>query len=774
MQSDVVNNTQSKKQHRLLQIKHLILAALLFITLAFIGYLSTLAVIKIELDSKIDDKLQIYWEDENSHFSEAQSKTTSTQKGRHSYWLVIHDFKEITQFRIDPTSQKTHLKIYGIDLYSLQYLSNPFDLFNDSTHAKQLKQLNQSESFFELESIGNDPQISFNPVLQKKPAIPLLFLIVIIGLIFGKRHLIPAVFIFSGLLLFYSLLSLNEATLSFQANVEKAGQLNFLWRNKNEKPSKTRTRTINITPEKKHYQTTIKNISNIEFVSFKAKNDLASFNISNSKIKDLGFKDISFSGTDRAIEKRADSSQLYLSSAIFLIFCGLFSYGVFYYSRFNKKLYSVYFPKIISVFFLLASYLVFNLAWQSNPNIHPDENAHLESVKYFSLYSDFPKIGDSRALKAYQAPWALSRLDDIGITYFLAGKFRNLIHTLFNDDTFITRSFNVFLFMLFFVLGRNKRLLLFLTPLICTPQIWYLFSYANRGAVVLFISLLLAWQLINKTSALNQFLHADKVLAQWKKILYPGLLLGILTISQSNYALFILYLFSILFWNLIFSVKNKKIFIYKCFIFISIGAAIFSIRTAFDVSINGFNKAEKRTAYAESDAEQNFKPSIASTKESYSGLRLKDKGVRFTEMFNSEFDWHKTSFKSFVGYYGYYAEYSPKWYYSYVFMLYVIPLLVIISHAFFKTNWQDKLFAIISLTAVFGGLLMSFIFCWTYDFQPQGRYTFPIIPILLVFFWKMFPLWNRHEKAIILSSVIILAILSFYSFYEVALNYLIA
>jgi hypothetical protein len=204
------------------------------------------------------------------------------------------------------------------------------------------------------------------------------------------------------------------------------------------------------------------------------------------------------------------------------------------------------------------------------------------------------------------------------------------------------------------------------------------------------------------------------------------------------------------------------------------GASIFSIRTAIDISINGSNKAEKRIAYAEKHAKPAFKPSVASTKGSYPALRLKDKGIHFTDLFNPEYHWHKTSFKSFVGYYGYYAEYSPKWYYSYVFLIYAIVLFVIISHALFKTHWRDKLFAVISLMAVFGGLLMSFIFCWTYDYQPQGRYTFPIIPILLVFFWKMFPLWNRHEKAIILSSVIILAALSFYSFYEVALNYLIA
>ncbi|NYT47300.1 MAG: hypothetical protein H0A75_06685 [Candidatus Methanofishera endochildressiae] len=68
--------------------------------------------------------------------------------------------------------------------------------------------------------------------------------------------------------------------------------------------------------------------------------------------------------------------------------------------------------------------------------------------------------------------------------------------------------------------------------------------------------------------------------------------------------------------------------------------------------------------------------------------------------------------------------------------------------------------------------MSSLLFSWVYDFQPQGRYIFPVIPIILVFFWKMIPLWNRIEKAVLISSVITLMVLSFYSFRVVALNYL--
>ena len=147
--------------------------------------------------------------------------------------------------------------------------------------------------------------------------------------------------------------------------------------------------------------------------------------------------------------------------------------------------------------FFIVALLIVSLSWQADYNIHPDENAHIEAVHYYSHYWDPPVVGDTRSLETYQEPWAISRLDDLGISYFFAGKFENLVQLFFSDTTFSARAFNTFLFILLFSYSRQKRLVLFLAPLLCTPQIWYLYSYANRDAFALFISLLLAWQLVN-------------------------------------------------------------------------------------------------------------------------------------------------------------------------------------------------------------------------------------------------------------------------------------
>lgn len=773
----VAEKTLASPFLRIFHPKHLLLVALLFLGMATLGYISTLALLKIDLDSTSASDLEIFWADESKPFTQEKSKVSPIIKGRKSYWFFINDFKKYTYFRIDPAREQTKLKFHSTKLYSFQYFPVDINFFNDSVNTKEIKELtppSHLNSYTEFKTLGEDPQIEVKPVLSRSPLLSTLFLIMIIGLLFPKKYYPYAFVLFSSAFFLYFCLSFNETVVSFRVSTEQAGQINVFWKDKDESFSNTRVRTVAIKPDIQDYQVNVGNFSNIDVLYLDSGKNKESFNINNIQIKEPGFKDYRFSETIGILDIQGQSTQLLISIALFLSTCLLLLWIIFYFPKDKNQFYSELFPKLTRVLFLFSSFLVFNLAWQADANVHPDENSHIASIEYYSQHWDPPKIGDSRSLDTYQQPWGVSRLDDLGVGYFFAGKFRTFVQTLFTNNDFLARAFNSFLFMLFFVFTKNKRLLLFLTPLLCSPQIWYLYAYANRGSFVLFISIALAWQLVNKKSALNIFLQEKRPLSDWKTILFPGLLLGILSIGQTNYLLFILFIFSVLLWQVLFFVKNKKLFIYKCMIFMLMGGSIFSMRYGIDISINGLNKTEQRIAYAEEHAEDDFKPSMAETKDSYSGLRLQAKGIGFTEIFNPEWDWHKMSFKSFVGFYGYYAEYSPKWYYSYVLTLYIILFLVMLRHVVFKASWQYKLFSFLSFTAVCGGLLMGMLFCWLYDFQPQGRYVFPTIPILLVYFWTMFPFWNRHEKAIILTSVLVLTLLSFYSFNEVALNYIVS
>jgi hypothetical protein len=583
-----------------------------------------------------------------------------------------------------------------------------------------------------------------------------------------------------GAIFLYYCFSFNETKVSFRAYSERDAQVNVLWQYKHKSFSNTKTRVVSLSPGTKDYEVLTGNFSNIEAFYIDEGKDWQRIIIDNVKVEAVGYEDFNIGNEDFSsnkneivVVKDGDSKDLIIPLSILLLVCVLVT-GVFYYSKNRRIFYFKIFPHLVRVLFLFVLFLVINLVWQSDFNVHPDEHAHIECLEYFSDYWDLPAVGDSRAEDSYQKPWALSRLDDLGVSYFLAGKFRNIVQTVFESEAFGDRAFNVLLFFLFFALGKNKRHLLFLAPLLCSPQIWYLYSYANRGGFVLFISLLLAWQLVNKQSTLNTYLKEEMPLSNWKACLTPGVLLGILSIEQTNYILFILFVFSMLLWRLLFFIENKKTFIYKCLIFMMMGASIFIVRKGIDISINGFNKQEQRIAYAEEHAEAEFKPSIATSKDSYPGLRLKAKGVSFTGMFKPEWDWHKMTFKSFAGFYGYYVEYSPKWYYFYVLLIYALVLFTFFKHAVFEENWKYNLFSALSLVALLGGILMGVLFSWLHDFQPQGRYIFPIIPILLVYCWVIVPRLKRFDRSVMLTCFMALALLSLYSFNQVALNYLIS
>lgn len=594
----------------------------LFIVLLFATYLSNTALVYIDMDSAIDSEIQIFWTNGSKPYTEEKSTVLPAKKGRHSYPFFLPKFTKASRLRIDPATEKTHLKLFSTTIFSSQY--TPFRLnitnISNKNNIALLYPKNTHQDYIQAKVIGSDPYFEITPTL--------------------KRHNIPLyIFIITALYL-----------------VAKTFQ----------------------------------------------------------------------KGTPVAIT----SGQL---------------------------------------LFFLVLILTFQLAWQSQYNIHPDESAHAESIKYYQNYWDPPTVGDPRAQNAYQAPWAISRLDNVGISYFFSGKFMWLMQQTISDEVFNARAFNLLMLTGLFFWCKNRKLLFFL-PLLCTPQIWYLFSYANRGGFALLISLLLAWQLAHRHSSLHSFLRSKKISDNWQSVLFPSLLLGILSIEQTNYFIFILFIAALLLWDLAFSIDQKKLFIYKCLIFICLGISLFIARYALDISINGFNKYGQQVAYAEKHADPAFKPSVAGTEQGYSGLRLRQKGIAFLELFKPDLNWHRVTFKSFTGFYGYYAQESPQWYYRCTLLLYTIILICILTGTIRANTLEAYSLTAIAFIFIMGGCLISILYSWLYDFQPQGRYIFPIIPISLVYFWRAYPLWKPEEKRVMLSCSLCLILLSLYSFGTVALN----
>ncbi len=256
---------------------------------------------------------------------------------------------------------------------------------------------------------------------------------------------------------------------------------------------------------------------------------------------------------------------------------------------------------------VIVAAMILQMSWMSNYDAHPDEKAHVDSIDYYTQYWVPPVVGDQRSLNTYQYPWGVSRLDALGVSYLFMGKLKNAV-TLFAEDTVFTcRVFNCLLIAGLLLGTRNKRFALYIMPLLCLPQIWHLFSYANRDGFALFLAILLGWQLVNQDSHLYRYLNFK----QWRYVILPAGLMGLLSIEILNYIIFVLYFVAILVWQGYFLKSPRKPFLLRCLILVLVAGSLFGARKAVDIVQNGFDKQAQTLAYAEAIAAPDFKPSVA-------------------------------------------------------------------------------------------------------------------------------------------------------------------
>ncbi len=448
---------------------------------------------------------------------------------------------------------------------------------------------------------------------------------------------------------------------------------------------------------------------------------------------------------------------------------------------------------IIKICLIIAVILSAAMALTSNYNRHPDEIHHFEAAGYYKTHFIPPEIGDPSVRNSYSV-YGISYLNYHWAEYFYAGKFALLISPLITDELIAVRLSNVFLFFCltaFFVYKARKdsQSLIFVAFLLITPQVWYVFGYANNDAFALFVSLITAYQIGDEKSIFNKFLESESFAAKITGGLFFGFLLGLLLIVKTNYYAFLVFAFL---WLVCFkpAVNLRRPFInynrLKKYAFICLIAFfVLGFRCGLDFYVNGetnfvglsyFNKfsgnfEEKQSrllAYQEQIAEEQYKPSTIENDLSQTppSLKLKAKGLGYAQLY-TEWKWHEISFKSFVGVYGYMNIYAPKIYYRLMFFLYfVFGIFLFVSILRVKQSENILQLAITALCALLSVFLSSYL-SWTYAFQAQGRYLFPIIGMLSLFVYANRRIFHNFFTN---AFIILTFLLSVFSFVFVALT----
>lgn len=431
---------------------------------------------------------------------------------------------------------------------------------------------------------------------------------------------------------------------------------------------------------------------------------------------------------------------------------------------------------IFSVIALTLSFVMATISWLA---AHPDEKLHSVAATYYESHNLPPIVGDPEANFTYTPTrYGISYINQSGIDYFLIGKFSSFIKSTFPlkiKSFYNQRYFNLFLFLvLCLIIWRSKDRLIYF-PIVITPQVWYIASYINNDFFPFFVMMVLCFEFLDNRSFYNRSLTNKHSIG----FIFPaGVFLGILLISKLNYIVFVIFSVYYLIWNALKLNQfkfNRSLFLsqpFKSFLLILICAiSVYAIRIGFDIYQNGINKNEKLEHYANQFAAKGFRPIDIETdiQKTPSGLRLREKGKSLENLI-MELHWYKSSINSFFGVYGWMNIKAPELYYQWIiiFAYLLVTYAGIQSILTFQIN--HIIFLAISYCLICMMVAASLYHSWTYDFQPQGRYLFPILGILSILFHETREYLNRYILSLLIS---LMFTFSFWSFLFIGIYYYI-
>ncbi len=402
--------------------------------------------------------------------------------------------------------------------------------------------------------------------------------------------------------------------------------------------------------------------------------------------------------------------------------------------------------------------LVAALAVRSSPGSHPDEQVHSAAAAYYERHW-LPPAADAPEIAASYSGYGFSRLNSREIAYFLTGKFAWLTEPFRLPAYQRHRLFNVLLLGCLALLAfRSPPTRLILLPLLMTPQAWYVFSSCNSDAFALFLCLIAAQQLAAPESLLRRYLSGQ---SGWQAAVALGLLAGGLLLIKKNFLIFVV--FAALF-VLLNGLRLRQRLTWpalrRAATLGGIALTLFSLQAGADIAANGWNKAAKIQQLREEHAEPAYKPSTELAK-THPHLYMKERGVRLQELLGDKYRWGGHIIRSFYGVYGQMSVAASKSYYTFMQNCGWLFLAFVYLTVLLRGGTEERLL-LLNLSGC--GLLLvgaAAWASWTKDFQPQGRYMLPLLPMLGLLLARTGPLFPPLPLRALFTLMFLLSLCSF-------------
>jgi hypothetical protein len=401
--------------------------------------------------------------------------------------------------------------------------------------------------------------------------------------------------------------------------------------------------------------------------------------------------------------------------------------------------------------------------------VHPDEHVHFEAIKYYGNHV-LPPALDSPEISSSFSQYGKSRLSTYEIYYPLSGYFTRILEPLRTLPEINARVFGLLLFAAILIFASMRpKFRYFALPMIVSPQIWYLYSYSNSDGFALALSIFAGYQFAVSGSALNRFLDEAKPANYVFSLLGFGLLAGALLLSKQTFYFFLLFLVLYTAWRAFNGYyKNPKQVWMRLAAIGVIAVSMYGIRYGLDFAANGPDPGAKFQEYIELTAKEEFNPKTP-LEDQHIYLNLKQRGTDLDALLKP-LKWGSITFDTAFGAYGYTQYFAPDRYFEFVKILILLIGATIVFFTLTRGTPSSQL--LILLAASSAGLLVlaSLWMSWTVNFQAQGRYMAPIVPMFSIVYYHVQKYLNN---TIFTTLVLFMFALSVYSFIFYGLGFLV-
>lgn len=470
----------------------------------------------------------------------------------------------------------------------------------------------------------------------------------------------------------------------------------------------------------------------------------------------------------------------------------------------------------------LVMIVAMNVVSLSGGSLHPDERLHVACFEFF-LHHFWPPAADSPGIvpSLQSSVWGVSYLNNYDVVYFIAGHVMAPFAGILDSPKAMARVFQnlLWLGLLGFSL-RKKAWALALAAVLISPQVWYIFSYFNGDALPFFLCSVAVMLVCDRNGGLARYLRQGG----WPTMGAVGfsLCLGLTLVSKTNYAPVVMGLFLWLAvrymgarWLELFATvlmagfaiagvslgkwaglalaghaetmfllaglsglvasgcllwryardrdRSMRPVLHRGLVLLGLVLMFAAPRVINDLYINGGAAAKAATVNAmkEKYARSDFKPSVIEAGKGYPGLHPSREGVSLGELLTGYRHWLTSSAKSAFGTYGYMDVWAPRWLYRLswlsVFVWVVASIAALLRRR--KMDGAKQVFVVIGTSALV--FISSLFFSWLYDFQSQGRYLLPIVPMLALMFNAAMPLLPPRLVKVLLVIALALSAWSF-------------